>query len=174
MSMAEGPGIVIEVMVEAEGWSALPAPEALFERAAEAVFAQTGARHRPGAELSVLLADDASIRALNKRWRGKDQATNVLSFPAAQPDMIHSSPVLGDIALGLETVLNEAGEEKKTLHDHAGHLFVHGLLHILGHDHEDRSSAEAMEAVEVRILGALGIADPYAGSDLLGVVAKVI
>ena len=164
----------IDVLIEAEGWSALSDPEALFERAAAAVFIETGARIVPQAELSVLLADDAAIRTLNLRWRGKDSATNVLSFPSVAPDAMATSPVLGDIALGLETVLREAVNEGKSLADHVGHLFVHALLHIFGHDHEDRGRAETMEALEIRILGRLGIANPYADADLLSVMAESI
>ena len=167
-------GVVIDVLVEAEGWSALADREALFDRAARAVFAGTATECLDGAELSVLLTDDKAIRDLNKRWRGKDSATNVLSFPAAPPGKIVTAPVLGDIALGLETVLREARDEDKTLSDHVGHLFVHGLLHILGHDHETADGAERMEALEIRILSMLGIANPYADADLLSVMADAI
>lgn len=112
-------------------------------------------------EVSVLLTDDGEQRVLNRDHRGKDRATNVLSFPAGVAPPVGPRP-LGDISLALETVLAEAADQDKTPADHTSHLLVHGLLHLLGHDHEDDATAEAMEALERRILAGLGIADPYA------------
>jgi probable rRNA maturation factor len=115
-----------------------------------------------GAELSLLLTDDKRIRAVNRDWRGFDKATNVLSFPAAPPERIATSPVLGDIVLAYETIAAEALAEDKTMADHLSHLVIHGLLHLLGEDHETQDQAERMEALEVAALARLGIADPYA------------
>ena len=107
-------------------------------------------------ELSILFTDDAAIRILNRDYRGKDQPTNVLSFP--QP----SGQLLGDIILAFETVEREAALAGKPLEAHMGHLIVHGFLHLLGYDHEGESEAEEMEALERAALERMGIPDPYA------------
>lgn len=112
--------------------------------------------------VSVLLGDDAALRALNETWRGKGKATNVLSFPAATS----SGGRLGDIALAAETIDLEARTQGKTFEAHMMHLLVHGLLHLLGYDHEEDSEAEVMEAREREILADLGVADPYAAEVL--------
>ncbi|KAF0183076.1 MAG: rRNA maturation RNase YbeY [Hyphomonadaceae bacterium] len=144
----------IDAIVEADGWEAALAegPEALAARVVAAAAAGEAAR---GA-VSVLFADDAAVRALNKAWRGKDAPTNVLSFPAPE-----GFDALGDIALALETVLAEAQSQGKTPRAHAAHLIVHGFLHLIGYDHEDDADAEKMEGRERVILAGLGIPDPY-------------
>lgn len=109
----------------------------------------------------MLLTDDAEQRALNAQWRGKDAATNVLSFPQLEP----FAPVvglLGDISLARETLEREATEQGKRLEDHFTHLMVHGFLHILGYDHVQEPEALQMEGLETQILAGLGIEDPYA------------
>jgi probable rRNA maturation factor len=120
---------------------------------------------------SLLLADDAEVHRLNREWRAKDKPTNVLSFPMiAQADLLLLSPegpeeLLGDIALALETCTREATEKSVSLEHHAAHLIVHGLLHLAGHDHEvSPAHADAMEALEIKALAELGIADPYGGA----------
>jgi probable rRNA maturation factor len=118
------------------------------------------------AELSVVLTDDAAIRILNRDHRGKDKPTNVLSFPGFAPDE-DPTPLLGDIVVAFETVAREAGEEGKPIADHFSHLIVHGMLHLFGYDHETEADAEIMEEEERRILASLGIADPYAESDIV-------
>ena len=115
----------------------------------------------PGREISVLLCDDAEIRTLNHQWRGFDKPTNVLSFPAPGE---HEGMPLGDIAVAFETCEREAHADGKTFDDHVTHLVVHGVLHLMGYDHETESEAEEMEDTERRILRTLGIADPYAAS----------
>ena len=105
---------------------------------------------------SVLFADDAALEALNRQWRGKDKPTNVLSFPA--PD---GAGTLGDIAIAYDTVAREAQEQGKTVADHATHLLVHGLLHLLGYDHEADDEAAEMEGLERDILARLDVPDPY-------------
>ena len=107
--------------------------------------------------MTILLTDDATIRDLNARFRNKDTATNVLSFPA--PDTAH--PHLGDIALAYGVCAAEAAAQAKALADHLSHLVVHGVLHLLGYDHQADAPAEAMEAMERHILCRLGVADPY-------------
>ena len=113
-------------------------------------------------EVSLCLADDAALRALNARWRGIDRPTNVLSFPAAEPGRPGGARALGDIALAFETLEREAAELAIPLADHYRHLIAHGFLHLIGYDHETDREAERMEALETRILARLGAADPYA------------
>lgn len=146
----------IDILTEAESWAQLADREAVILRAARAALA-TGDR---AGDLTVLLADDAGVRVLNRDYRGLDKPTNVLSFPAAALPG-DPAPALGDIALAYETCAREAVEEGKTLADHLAHLVVHGVLHLLGHDHETDADAERMEALETAILAGLGIADPY-------------
>jgi probable rRNA maturation factor len=155
--------VEIDIQVEAGVWP----PEAhlgpLIPAAIQAGLAETGLRAQAPAELSILLTDDAHVQKLNAEWRGKDKPTNVLSFPAF-PGRHDKTlpPMLGDIVLAQETVAREAALEGKPLHHHISHLVIHGLLHLLGHDHETDDEAEAMEAIERRALARLAIPDPYA------------
>jgi probable rRNA maturation factor len=111
-----------------------------------------------GPALSILLADDARLRALNAAFRGKAKPTNVLSFPSRPSD----APYLGDVALAYGVVEREARAQGKSFAAHAAHLVVHGILHLTGQNHEKAKDARAMEALETGILAKLGIADPYA------------
>ena len=134
---------------------------------AESAFPQLTTSERP-VELSVRLAGDEEVRALNAKWRGKDKATNVLSFPLADSDDLQFANIpgqellLGDIILARGVCEAEATEKGVSVQDHATHLLVHGTLHLLGYDHHDDSAAADMELREVRALARLGIADPYA------------
>ena len=116
------------------------------------------------ADLAVRLVDDREGRALNRHYRGKDYATNVLSFPADLPEGV-KLPLLGDLVICVPVVAREAREQGKRLNDHYAHLTVHGALHLLGWDHEDEREAECMEQLEREILASLGIADPYLAID---------
>ncbi|MGH8074096.1 MAG: rRNA maturation RNase YbeY [Lysobacter sp.] len=116
------------------------------------------------ADLAVRLVDDKEGRALNRHYRGKDYATNVLSFPADLPEGV-KLPLLGDLVICVPVVTREATEQGKRLNDHYAHLTVHGALHLLGWDHEDEREAECMEQLEREILASLGIADPYLAID---------
>jgi len=110
-----------------------------------------------------VLADDSAIKALNRDWRGKDAATNVLSFPAAAPgDGPGGSLYIGDVIIAYETVAREAEAERKPFGHHLAHLAVHGFLHLVGYDHENDRDANEMERLERRILARLAIPDPYA------------
>lgn len=156
--------LTVDIAVEADGWQAVPALEALVRRALATALAEAGPAD--DAEVSLLLCDDTAIRRLNAQWRGRDTPTNVLSFPAAGAAPLPGAPaMLGDIAVAWATTRREAEREGKTLEAHLTHLLVHGLLHLLGHDHETDQEAEAMERLERRILARLGVDDPYAGSD---------
>lgn len=118
------------------------------------------------ADVAIRLVDEDEGRALNRHYRGKDYATNVLSFPAELPEGLPAGfrlPLLGDLVLCAPVVAREAAEQGKPLNAHYAHLTVHGVLHLLGWDHEDDAEADAMERLEREILAALGIDDPYAG-----------
>lgn len=144
---------MIEVEIEDDAWSAaVPDAEAVVERAAIAALPT-----HSDSVLTVLLTDDATLRDLNGRFRGKDRPTNVLSFPAPET----ASPHLGDVALAYGVCAQEAREQGKTLAAHLTHLTAHGVLHLLGYDHETEAEAEAMEGLERAILARLGLADPY-------------
>ena len=141
--------------------------QALASRAVTAALAEAGVA-LPTAEISLRLTTDAEVHALNRDYRGKDKPTNVLSFPQYAPEEVaglatSDDPeiLLGDIVLALETCTREADEKGISLDHHAAHLIIHGTLHLLGHDHLDDASAEAMEALEVKALASLGIGNPY-------------
>lgn len=154
----------IEVAVEAPGWrSAVTEPEQLCRRAVAAVLEREAAFPEAAVEVSVVLADDAQVRILNRDFRGKDRPTNVLSFPSGDDagPMPGRPVLLGDVVVALETTTREAVAEGKTVGDHLAHLVVHGTLHLLGYDHEAEAEAEAMEELETELLAGLGIADPY-------------
>ncbi len=143
---------MIEIEVEAEAWTgALRDAEAVVDRAAQAALGAVEG------DIVVLLTDDAAVRELNGRFRDKDRPTNVLSFPAPE----NAFPHLGDIVLAYGVCATEAEAQGKTLADHLSHLVVHGVLHLLGRDHEDDAEAEEMEAEERDILAQIGVADPY-------------
>lgn len=112
------------------------------------------------ADLALRIVDEREGLALNRHYRGKDYPTNVLSFPADLPEGV-ALPILGDIVMCAPVVAREAREQGKALNAHYAHLTVHGVLHLLGFDHEDEREAEAMELLEREILAGLGIDDPY-------------
>jgi len=142
--------ITVDVEIPCLSWrEALPEVEALIEEAARAIDA--------AGEAAVLLTDDDQVRELNTRFRGKNSPTNVLSFPVSPNPM----GLLGDVALAYGVCEREARAQGKPLADHLRHLVVHGLLHLLGYDHEDDADGDVMESLERSILGRLGVPDPY-------------
>lgn len=150
---------MIEVVVGDRAWSAAePRAAALARGAAAATLAAEG---RERARLAVLLANDARLAALNAQFRGRHGPTNVLSFGAGLPGAIH----LGDVALAFGVCAREAAEQGKPLAHHLQHLVAHGVLHLLGYDHESEAEAELMEAKERAVLAGLGVPDPYAERD---------
>jgi probable rRNA maturation factor len=157
--------IAVEIALDlrAPAWaSALPDAEAICERAIEAAYAVAAL---PAGEISLVLADDAFIRTLNRDHRGKDSATDVLSFPQMddrKKGAARAGPVLlGDVVVAYETAARDAQAAGVTLANHLAHLVIHGALHLAGHDHEDEREAEVMETLESDALTRLGIADPY-------------
>jgi probable rRNA maturation factor len=150
----------IDISIEDRRWQAVANLERLVHEAASTAADASDRSGLDAAELSIVLADDTAIRRLNREYRGKDRATNVLSFPA--PVTGAGIRMLGDIVIAFETVAAEAADQGKLLHDHLRHLVVHGVLHLLGFDHETEADAQRMESLEVMILAALGVADPYA------------
>ncbi|MGU9982106.1 rRNA maturation RNase YbeY [Phreatobacter sp. HK31-P] len=152
----EGAAIVTEIAILSDLWDGLPEAESVVHRAVDAVAARDDVAVPADAELSLALADDAAVQALNRDYRAKDKPTNVLSFPAAH------GPLLGDVIIAWETLIREAAEEDLTPVDHLTHLTIHGLLHLLGYDHETEAEALRMEALETSILAGLGIRDPHA------------
>lgn len=165
MADPEPGGTRIEVLVEGSGWAGLDFDAAaVARRAADAALSavSAGAQHAAATETCILLADDGRLADLNRDWRGRDGPTNVLSFPgsdAAPPGM---PAQLGDIAISCETVLREAADAGIPAEHHLSHMVVHGVLHLLGYDHEADGEAELMERRESEILETLGIPDPYA------------
>jgi probable rRNA maturation factor len=180
--------VALDIGVSSVLWRGLPRARSLARETIAAAGAESGLAapiNRPGGRASfptpvdrpggrasfptpdvvavcLCLADDALLRALNLRWRGVDEPTNVLSFPAARPGRLAESVTLGDIALAYETLAREAHELKIPLADHYRHLVAHGFLHLIGYDHETDQEAERMEELETKILARLGAADPYA------------
>lgn len=164
----------VDCIIEDPRWEEIGL-EALAERFCAAAL--RGAGLDPGAwEISLLGCDDARIAALNADFRGKPQPTNVLSWPSEERGAADAGAVpqppregfdseLGDIAIAYDTCAAEAARGGISLRDHAAHLLVHGSLHLLGYDHIRNADAELMERLETRILGQLGIADPYAPQD---------
>jgi probable rRNA maturation factor len=151
----------IDISIEAGEWPDEEALTRLVERAVASAFAEAGGAGR--SELSIVFSDDAHIRTLNASWRAKDKPTNVLSFPAFPSQKGGQlPPMLGDIVLAAETVAREAALEDKPPENHITHLVIHGLLHLLGYDHETDAEAEEMEAIERAALARLAIPDPYA------------
>lgn len=160
-AMPESP--TIDIIVADGGWTrALKDAEALCRRAAGAAFAAAGDAPDE-AEVGLMLCGDERMRDLNNRYRGRDTPTNVLSFPALDPDgpMVPGPVLLGDVVVAFGVASREAERDGRSLADHLCHLVVHGVLHLLGHDHEDTAEAERMESLETEILAGLGIADPH-------------
>ena len=146
-----------------EAWRReIPAIEKLCQSAVNVVFDATGPLDLPP-EISIALADNDAVHELNRDYRGMDKPTNVLSFPSGEDATSPEADriMLGDIILAFETVRDEAVDQDKSINNHTSHLVIHGVLHLLGYDHEDDDQAEEMETLERQILAKLGIDDPY-------------
>ncbi len=149
--------LTADVIEDAGDWSFLKEASELVEAACLQVTAEEDVPAKP-ASVTIVLSNDQNVSALNGQFRGKPKPTNVLSFPAgagAEPGN------LGDIVIACETLLREAADEDISPEHHFQHLLVHGILHLMGFDHGTDAEAERMEALEIRVLARLGIANPY-------------
>jgi probable rRNA maturation factor len=162
----------MDLDIEIDGWPKSYDWADLAEAAMEAVEAVEPSLANQRLSASVLFTVDEEVRILNREWRAKDKPTNVLSFPMlTRAELLAMTEqggpeLLGDIVLAFETCTREAAEKGVGLKDHAAHLIVHGLLHLAGHDHEGGGAeAAAMEALEIKALAQMGIADPYGDRD---------
>jgi probable rRNA maturation factor len=176
----------VDIIVDSPLWKAQRGIKAVLQRAIAEAASMAATRE---GELAIVLTDDSAIRALNRDWRGKDQATNVLSFPVNAPSRsltrkrgrvrvgvaarLASEPagrvrLLGDIVIAYETMAREALAEQRPFRHHLAHLAVHGFLHLVGHDHEAEAEAEAMEALEIAVLSRLEMPNPYVLRDAEG------
>jgi probable rRNA maturation factor len=166
--------VKLEISVRSALWRKHRTAQSVVRKA---VLAAAKAASTAPAELAIVLGNDSAIKALNRDWRGKDAATNVLSFPAAPPGPPPKAaksgqktpgkfpppiPYIGDIVIAYQTTAREAEAEGKPFSHHLAHLAVHGFLHLLGYDHENDRDAEEMEILERRILRRLAVPDPYA------------
>ena len=176
---ASGRPPAIDIVIDSPLWKAQRGVKAVLH---QAIAAAASLGRTNGGELAIVLTDDSAVRALNRDWRGKDRATNVLSFPAPVPPRRERagtgaargrpgkqpSRLLGDIVIAYQTVAREAQAEDKAFRHHLAHLAVHGFFHLLGHDHMADAEAEVMEALEIAALARLKVPNPYRGPSLPG------
>jgi probable rRNA maturation factor len=167
---------VVEIMIRSPLWTNKRSIRTVLRRA----IGEAASATQSEGELAIVLADDEAVRTLNRDWRRRDQATNVLSFPAVQewgvgrrnrppaakakkrpPPFRRASHRLGDIIIAYETVAREASAEQKPFGHHVAHLAVHGFLHLVGYDHQADAQAAAMEALEIAVLARIGVPNPY-------------
>ena len=151
----------LTVVEEAGDWREVPALIDIVRKSARAVAIHPRCARARGREACIVLADDPLLRSLNHTYRGKDAPTNVLSFPFQARPSEDSAAYLGDVVLAAETIAREAADQGTPLGDHFQHLVIHGVLHLLGFDHETDAEAAVMERIEIEVLAGLGIADPY-------------
>lgn len=172
----EGRDLEIELIIEDQRWSEISKDFLFLKEACLLALCQQATETAPLAmksphRLAVLvMSDDASIKDLNKTYRGKDKATNVLSFPSTEsllPGEENEPVHIGDVILAYDYVSEEAKKEKKVLQTHLSHLVVHGVLHLLGYDHETSEDAEAMETLEIKLMKQLGLENPYEGEPVV-------
>lgn len=159
----------VDVVLNEGEWPDVPRLEGLVAEVAAALMRHPGIELDAASEACVALSSDAAVQVLNATYRGKDKPTNVLSFPAPEGGQTGQPEFLGDVVLALETVIREARDREILFEHHFQHLTLHGLLHLMGYDHETEAEAGEMEAIETAVLGSLGIADPYgeSGADAL-------
>lgn len=161
-----------DILISHSDWlSAICDVESVCQRAALAAFQACGKLGLSQFEISIMLSDDKNLRVLNKKYRGINKPTNVLSFAnldwKKESKSVATPQLLGDIVIAYETTLSEAEQEGKKLEDHLSHLVIHGVMHLCGYDHEHHAEAEIMEALETTTLAGLGIPDPYDGTKVV-------
>ncbi len=155
--------VTADIVVESELWHAQPRAEATVRAAIIAAAAHS----TQSGEVSILLSDDSAVRELNRHWRKIDKPTNVLSFPAPASPAAHDQfGHLGDIVIAYETLQKECEDEACDFLHHLAHLSVHGFLHLIGYDHQTEAEADAMEAIESKIMISLNMPDPWLSRDL--------
>ena len=165
MTTAAEHGVLsIDLRVADRRWESLGDVDAL----AAHVLGYAANELKSNGEISILLTDNAEMRALNKQWRGFDKPTDVLSFPSDAPEIPGEPVHLGDIAMGYETAEQDAGAMGRPFEAHVSHLLIHGFLHLLGYDHIQPEDAKVMEPLEATILSGLGWPDPYATGPYAG------
>jgi probable rRNA maturation factor len=152
---------LVDIQIASPLWDAQPLAE---QTVRDAIAAAAAALSTEDGEVSVVLTDDETIRTLTREWRKIDKPTNVLSFPA--PANAGGEKMYGDIVVAYETLVRECHDEDRVFLHHLAHLTVHGFLHLFGYDHQTDSDADAMEALESKIMIALKLPDPYLGRDL--------
>lgn len=157
---SSGLKLEVDVVRHGEAWVTAEVTDAMLEGAARSAFLAAPPPKQGTYAVTIVLTDDEEMQELNRTWRGKDAPTNVLSFPLEEE--VSEPGLLGDVVLAYETTLKEAREANLALADHVSHLVVHGVLHLVGFDHEEDEEAERMENLERTALASIGIADPYA------------
>lgn len=157
--------VACDVIVDEPRWSQQLEPELLVDKVVRKVIDMLNPQLHPHAEVCFSFSNDKRVQELNSLWRSKDTPTNVLSFPASHGDNLRASPLLGDVIMAYETIDREAGEEGKLLVSHTAHMVVHGMLHLIGYDHETDEDAQEMENLESQILVDLGYPDPWSGAN---------
>ena len=158
-----GSAVVADIQVQSPLWQTQPRAEQTVRKA---IMAAAAALSTSAGEVSILLTDDSAVRILNRDWRGLDKPTNVLSFPAPKGPAIGDARILGDIVIAYETLKRECQDEDRELLHHLTHLTVHGFLHLLGYDHQTDAEADAMEAIESKIMTGMQLPDPWLDRDL--------
>ena len=165
MNTAPDNGVLsIDLRIADPRWDALGDVDAL----AGHVLGYAANQTKSAGEVSILMTDNAEMHALNKKWRGFDKPTDVLSFPADGPEIPGEPVHLGDIAMGYETAFGDAQAMGRPFEGHVSHLLIHGFLHLLGYDHIESEDAKVMEPLEATILAGLGWPDPYATGPYAG------
>ena len=150
--------ILMDLRIDSEDWQHIPELETLCQRALDAGYSLQEGKEE--SHVDVLLADDAMLQALNTQWRGMENPTDVLSFPAEVPKEV-APELLGDIAICASVVIAEAKQQQKSLDAHWAHMVIHGCLHLQGYDHVTDVDADNMERLETQLLHSFGYADPY-------------
>ncbi|NBS34988.1 MAG: rRNA maturation RNase YbeY [Methylocystaceae bacterium] len=153
----------IDIVVAALEWNSVEDLDGLTNRCVAASLENCLLTLAPECEISVTYCDDAAITQLNAQWRGKNAPTNVLSFPT--PGLLEEKQLLGDIIIAYQTVTREAKEFGRPLSNYIGHMLIHGVLHLVGYDHETDAEAETMENLERIIALKMGLGDPYESED---------